>query len=84
MNLLRFAALLAQVQGADTMTLTTLNRAFEKRLRKHMAKRANPFTAETDLHFTPPPELDNDIEETGRRGSRKPKVSQVLTASGSK
>jgi hypothetical protein len=83
MNLLRFAALLAQVQGADTMTLTILNRAFEKRLRKHMAKRANPFTAEADLHFTPPPEPD-DVEETDRRRSRKPRVSHVLTASGSK
>jgi hypothetical protein len=85
MNLLRFAALLAQIQGSDTLTLTILSRAFEKRLRKHMAKRVNPFTADASLHFTPPTESEETTEGTshqscGRR-SRQQKVSQVLTAS---
>lgn len=86
MNLMRFAALLAQIQGVDILTLAILSQAFEKRLRKHMAKPTNPFTADAKPHFVAPqPEPGEVLGETshrsGRRKARKPKVSHVLTAS---
>jgi len=44
MNLLRFAALLANKQDEDAITLHLLDQAFNKRLQRHLIKPPNPFS----------------------------------------
>ncbi|MCC6607210.1 MAG: TniB family NTP-binding protein [Anaerolineae bacterium] len=44
MNLLRFAALLAQKEGEATLSLQLLDQAFNKRLQRHLIKPPNPFS----------------------------------------
>jgi len=78
MNLIRFAALLVRRQEAEALTLSILSQAFDKRLRKHMAKGVNPFTADANQHFIAPQIKPGDVL---RRKERKRKASQVLTAS---
>ena len=55
MNLLRFAMLMAQTQGAEVLTLALLSQTFDKRLRKHMAGKVNPFAADISQPFTGSP-----------------------------
>ncbi len=45
MNLLRYAAWLTRQQQQETIALTTLATAFDKRLSKHLKSQTNPFTA---------------------------------------
>ena len=83
MNLMRFAALLAQKQGGETLTLSILSQAFIKRLHKHVAKKANPFSRAADQHFVAPPVTPtNDPSSTNRRSKRRrkrePKAAEVL------
>jgi hypothetical protein len=78
MNLMRFAALLARRQESEALTLSLLSHAFDKRLRKHMAKRINPFTADVNRHFSAPRIKPDD---TPRRREGQWQASQVLTAS---
>ena len=85
MNLMRFGALLAQKQEAQTLTLALLEQAFEKRLRKHMLKTANPFALNGGDHFVAPQSEPGGaaIEGDGRSGRRRrrgPNAAQVLTA----
>jgi energy-coupling factor transporter ATP-binding protein EcfA2 len=85
MNLMRFGALLTQKQGAGVLTLALLEQAFDKRLRKHMAKSVNPFTTDGNEHFAAPKSEPGSVpgdtgSRSGRRRRRNPKVSQVLTS----
>lgn len=85
MNLMRFGALLAQKQETQTLTLALLEQAFEKRLRKHMLKMANPFALNGGGRFAAP-QFESDgmaIEGDGRSSRRRrrgPSAAQVLTA----
>lgn len=85
MNLMRFAALLAQKRESEKLSLKILSDAYAKRLSKHMVKE-NPFLASPDTSYiVPPPQpLKNAPEGIGRRSAprkiRKPSVAQVLKA----
>lgn len=83
MNLLRFAALLAQKQSTEVLNLTILSQAFEKRLHKHMSKATNPFVPAVGQQFRVSGDIPQPESETRNhpdcRG--KPSVSEVLTAS---
>ena len=82
MNLIRFAALLAQEQGNDNLTLSVLSQAFIKRLHQHMARKANPFVIAADQHFVAPPAIPtNDLGGTNRRQKKEPTAEQVLKTS---
>lgn len=82
MNLMRFAALLAQSEGSGTLTLTILSQAFDKRLSKHTTKRVNPFTTDPGRPFIAP-QIEPAIVPSGanrqpnQRG-RRAKPSQEL------
>jgi energy-coupling factor transporter ATP-binding protein EcfA2 len=83
MNLMRFAALLAQEQSIDTLTLLTLSQSFAKRLHKHLAQKTNPFALTADQHFVAPPAPPaNDLGSTNprskRRRKKEPTTAQVL------
>lgn len=84
MNLIRFAALLADQQGFEALTLSTLSQAFRKRLYKHMASKVDPFTATGDESFIPPPIVPSDDPDhsTNKRSKRRkpktPGVSDIL------
>lgn len=85
MNLMRFAALLAQSQESGTLTLSILSQAFEKRLGKQMGKRVNPFTADPSQHFIVPqiePDAGSrDVGEHPGQKKRRSKASQELAPS---
>jgi hypothetical protein len=83
MNLMRFAALLAEKQGVEVLTLAILRQAFDKRLRKHMRKEVHPFALDTDV-VSPPRSTEvvlSPDSRAQRRRIRDPKVSDVLSAS---
>lgn len=85
MNLMRFAALLAQSEGSGTLTLTILSQAFDKRLSKHTTKRANPFATDPGRPFIAP-QIEPALASSGanrqpnQRG-RRAKPSQELPPS---
>jgi energy-coupling factor transporter ATP-binding protein EcfA2 len=84
MNLMRFAALLAQEGEAKRLTLPILSSAFEKRLHKHMPQKVNPFTADIRRRFvTPQPRPHDAPNGTNRRSKlrkkREAEASAVLT-----
>lgn len=86
MNLIRFAALLAQEQEVDTLTLSILSQAFAKRLHKHLARKANPFSTLGNQHFVAPAAVPtNALGSTNRRSKRrqqkKPTAAEVLKTS---
>lgn len=87
MNLLRFAALLGQRQEAKALTLSILGQAFDKRLRKHLAGKTNPFDTDASQRFlAPQPVLTADApnsigRRSKRRKKREPTVADVLTTS---
>jgi hypothetical protein len=55
MNLLRVAAELAEMRGADAIDLSVLSQAYTRRLQKHMNGRPNPFSAAGGLSALPLP-----------------------------
>ena len=86
MNLIRFAALLAQEQEVETLTLSILSQAFAKRLHKHLAQKANPFATVGSQHFVAPSAIPtNDLGSTNRRSKRRqkkrPTAAEVLKTS---
>jgi len=86
MNLMRFAALLAQKQGSESLTLSILSHAFVKRLYKHVARKSDPFTVAADQHFVAPSVTPtNDLGSTNRRSKRRrkkePTAAEVLKTS---
>ncbi len=83
MNLIRFAALLAQERGIETLTLLILSQAFAKRLHKHLAQKANPFATVGNQHFVAPSAiLTNDLgsanQRSKRRQKKQPTAAEVL------
>ena len=84
MNLIRFAALLAERQGLDQLTLATLSDAFTKRLYKHMANKVDPFTTAPTEQFIPSmtAPLSDPQHSTNKRSRRRkektPTASDVL------
>jgi hypothetical protein len=74
MNLIRFAALLAQEQEGEALTLSILSQAFTKRLHKHLAQKANPFATFGNQHFVAPSVIPtNDLDSTNWRSKRRQK-----------
>ena len=53
MNLLRLANLLALKSGQDSIDTKVLSLAFEKRLKKHLKSKTNPFTKPLNEAFIP-------------------------------
>ncbi len=54
MNLLRYAALVAQQEKREVVELPTLSRAFQSRLSKHLRQKVNPFDTPLDQAFVAP------------------------------
>lgn len=84
MNLMRCAALLAQKQGTEQLTLSILGRAFDKRLRKHMAGKINSLTADAGRHFVAPQSAPANApgstnHRSKQRKKRGPTAMDVLT-----
>jgi len=81
MNLLRFAALLAERADQEVLTVTLLDQAYNKRLKRHVLKEANPFTS--DLSNLTPTALTSRLDGAGNRSRPRKKrtspVSSVLT-----
>ena len=83
MNLLRYAALLAQRQNETTIGVTTLAAAFDKRLAKHLRGKVNPFYLPSDETFTAPALVGQTPpgNVVARRKQDGPSASSVLRAS---
>jgi hypothetical protein len=84
MNLMRYAALLAQKQGTGQLTLSILGLAFDKRLRKHMAGKINSFTVDAGRHFVAPQAAAANMpgstnHRSKRSKKREPTAADVLT-----
>lgn len=80
MNLLRYATLLAQEQGAETLQLPTLALAFQRRLAKHLKGRVNPFV-EPEVAFVAPaadPEARTPGAPATRGRRRAPSIGATL------
>ncbi|MGB5047832.1 MAG: hypothetical protein WBO46_02760, partial [Caldilineaceae bacterium] len=71
MNLLRFAMLMAQAQGAEALTLALLSQTFDKRLRKHMTGKVNPFGADISQPFTGSPAFPSTPPPTSTRKQKR-------------
>lgn len=84
MNLMRAAALQARGQKSEALTLSILSQAFDKRLRKHLAGKVNPFDVDVDQQFVAPPlapvaDAPNSVNNRSkRRKERQPTVADVL------
>ncbi|MCL4262240.1 MAG: ATP-binding protein [Anaerolineae bacterium] len=83
MNLLRFAALLANHAGVDELTLPILDEAFNKRLHRHMLKGQNPFTVPIDklLPARPVSRVDGAGNSSRPRKRQTPTAAAILTKS---
>ena len=76
MNLLRYAALVAQQEKREVLELPTLFRAFQSRLSKHLRQKVNPFDTPLDQTFVvPTPAADTSGPPESRRGGRKSRAS---------
>jgi hypothetical protein len=83
MNLLRFAAVIAQEKKIGTLELPTLALAFDRRLSRHLKGKTNPFETATEKHFVAPiPSPDAEVTSKRKRHGEKQAVSvvKVLTA----
>lgn len=81
MNLMRYAALLAQMEGVERLTLSTLAQAFARRLQKHMGLKDNPFTLSQGQTPRPLPATDPPHSVSQRsiqRKEREPTAAEVL------
>jgi energy-coupling factor transporter ATP-binding protein EcfA2 len=84
MNLMRASALQARMQKSESLTLSILSQAFDKRLRKHLAGRVNPFDVDADQRFVAPPlapaaDVPNSVgNRSKRRKKRQPTAADVL------
>lgn len=86
MNLLRFAAWLAQEQEAATLSLAILHQAFAKRLHQHLRHKTNPFMLTANQHFVAPPTDSpqppgNPPPQSKARQKSAPSAAEVLKAS---
>ena len=83
MNLLRFAAMIAQEKKIDTLELSTLALAFDRRLSRHLKGKTNPFETATEEYFVAPsPPPDAEVTSKRKRRGKKQAVSvaEILTA----
>jgi len=86
MNLMRYAALIAQQQEKRVMELPILATAFDKRLAKHLRGKVNPFGTSGNEPFVAPPRPPtndtNGAPKTSRRKKQRgPSVADTLKAS---
>lgn len=85
MNLIRFAALLAQQEQATLLTREIMGRAFDTRLRKHVPRSANPFTDVPQPEAVLPAAPADPANSTNNRSRRRKEVeespAEVLRAS---
>jgi hypothetical protein len=80
MNLLRYAALLAQQRARTELDLALLSRAFQQRLQKHMRLPANPFEVAADESFGAVPAMPAVEGVHGQRGQKRSlPIGEVLT-----
>jgi hypothetical protein len=82
MNLLRFAALIAQEKKIDTLDLATLALAFDRRLSRHLKVKTNPFRSTTaELSVTPSftPEAERTPTGHGHGEQQAVSLAEVLT-----
>jgi hypothetical protein len=79
MNLLRYAALVAQQEKREVIELATLSCAFQSRLSKHLRQKVNPFDTPLDQVFAAPAPAaaDRPNPPEGRRGGRKPRAASI-------
>jgi hypothetical protein len=77
MNLLRYAALVAQQEKREVLELPTLSRAFQSRLSKHLRQKVNPIDTPLDQTFVIPAPSANGASgpPESRRGGRKSRAS---------
>lgn len=78
MNLLRYAALIAQQQQRDAIDLPILRAAFHKRLSKHLRGKVNPFEMPASEAFVAPTKNATEAQSLSRK--RKTSAESVLTA----
>ena len=81
MNLLRYAAWLTRQQQGDTIALSTLAAAFDKRLSKHLKYQPNPFTPASGEPIplaSPPP--DASRASAKRTRTRRTSAAETLRA----
>lgn len=79
MNLLRYAAWLTRQQQHDTIALTTLAAAFDKRLSKHLKNQPNPFTSAPGEPIPMAPPGQEPVTAPPKR-RRRNAVAEVLKA----
>jgi hypothetical protein len=78
LNLMRYAALLAQQRGQVQLDLALLARAFQHRLHQHLRTKVNPFESPAAESFTAPPASSPALEKRGKR--RLLAISTVLSS----
>jgi hypothetical protein len=78
MNLLRAGALEARKKGSELVTLSALAKGYDKRLRKHMKGRENPFEADPRTRFVPSGERQPDPKgSTNNRSQPRKEQKEV-------
>jgi hypothetical protein len=77
MNLLRFAAMIAQEKKVDTLDLSTLALAFDRRLSRHLKGKTNPFEMAEEHFVAPSPRPD---AEAPSKRKQAVSVAEALTA----
>lgn len=83
MNLLRYSAWLTRQDNQESITLSTLAAAFDKRLAKHIKKKSNPFLAAPNEAFIAAEAANDERPATGtfsHRKRRNPSAAEVLQA----
>ncbi len=81
MNLLRYATLLTRQYDQESITLSTLANAFDKRLAKHLKKKSNPFLVAPNERFITTEMPSIESQTTGsfsHRKRRNPSAAEVL------
>ena len=83
MNLLRFAAMLCEMQDQRDIGLAILSRAFQQRLAKHLSRKCDPFSESATVRFTPsapaPSAEPGKIPKGTRRQKHEPSIAETLT-----
>lgn len=81
MNLMRYAAMLAQEQGVETVGLSMLSDAFKRRLSKHLKQKIDPFVPSWDFEFDAPERKPIDRSDSVNRRSRLKKKRESSISS---
>lgn len=77
MNLLRYAALVAQQKKMEVTDMPTLSQAFQSRLSKHLRQKVNPFDTPPGQSFVAPAPAASETPSPAenRRSGRKSRTS---------